>query len=108
MFDSILFAGQNFADAMKKLLSDIARDLLDIAVRLGVRAAIGALTGGAGVAVDAAGLGILSGVSSLAPARGRGDTYVIQTLDAGTLRSAIQPGGTFNRAQDRVLIGARY
>ena len=41
-------------------------------------------------------------------AESSGNTYVIQTLEPGTLVRAMQPGGSWNRANDVVRIGSRY
>ena len=109
-FDAILFQGKSAADALRasfmSAIRDIANQLAKIGIGLGLSALGTALGGPIGGVILGAG-GRMAGLSSMAGGGG-GNTYNIHTLDTATLRTAMMPGGTFNRAQDQVRIGSRY
>lgn len=109
-FDGIVFRGQNAADALREMFTSTIRDIANQLLKIGIGLALDFFSGGATTgfkgALGLAGRG-MAGIKSQGLSRG-GDTYIINTLDSQTLRTSLQPGGTFNRAQDQVRIGSRY
>lgn len=109
---------QTFGSAIKTLFDGLAQSVLSALAKIATSRLLiwisGFLIPGGGSGVGQGLGGIIRDigkgmVGSNAVSEGRGgNTIVIQTLDTRNLRANLMPGGSLNRAQDQVLIGARY
>lgn len=116
VFSNLIGGMQTFGSAIKTLFEGIAQSVLAALAKIATSRLLiwigGLLGGGFGGILGELG-GALVGrsggfASGNAMGAERGNTYVIQTLEPGTLVRAMQPGGSWNRASDVVRIGSRY
>lgn len=119
VFSNLFSKFQTFGSAIKTLFEGVAQSITSALAKIATSKLLIWISGfllpgtgsgilqGLGGIIREAGKGLV-GSNSLSMAGAGGNTYVINTLDTGTLRAAMQPGGSWNRASDVVRIGSRY